>query len=230
MLPAMMSHQRSIRALARPEHAPGGTPLATLLCDVLPPQGAWSDDAYLWLTEHRRRLIEFTDGRLEELPPPTATHQAVLLFLYDLFSAYLRNRGGVVMVAPLRMRIRGGKFREPDLLLLRDRKDARYEDRYWLGADLVAEVVSPDDPDRDRVQKRADYAEAGVAEYWIVDPSDETILLLELADDAYHELGTYRRGDIAPSRQLEGFAAEVAAVFDAPKPPPSNERFTQGPP
>ena len=220
MLPAMMSHQRPTRALAQPEHAPGGTPLATLLCDVLPPQGAWSDDGYLWLTEHRRRLIEFTDGCLEELPPPTATHQAVLLFLYDLFSAHLRNRGGVVMVAPLRMRIREGKFREPDLLLLRDRKDVRYEDRYWLGADVVAEVVSPDDPDRDRVQKRADYAEAGVAEYWIVDPSDETILVLELADGAYHELGTYRRGDIAPSRQLEGLAAEVAAVFDAPKPPP----------
>ena len=225
----MMSRHRPTSAFAQPVHASGGTPLATLLCDVLPPQGGWSDDAYLWLTERSRRLIEFTDGWLDELPLPTATHQ-VLLFLYDLFSAHVRNRGGVVMVAPLRMRIRESKFREPDLLLLRDRKDARYEDRYWLGADVVAEVVSPDDPDRDRVQKRADYAEASVAEYWIVDPSDETILVLELADGTYRELGTYRRGDIAPSRQLEGFAVEVAAVFDAPKPPPSNERFTQDPP
>ena len=216
---AMMSHQRPTGAFAQPVHASGGTPLATLLCHGLPPQGAWSDDAYLWLTEHSRPLLEFTDGWLEELPPPTATHQAVLLFLYDLFRAYLRDLGGVVMVAPLRLRIREGKFREPDLLLLRNRKDARYEDRYWLGADVVAEVVSSDDPDRDRVQKRADYAEAGVAEYWIVDPSGETVVVLELAGGTYHELGTYRRGDSAPSRLLGGFAMEVCTVFDALKPP-----------
>lgn len=47
--------------------------LLALLCDVLPRQGAWSDDAYLWLTDHSNRLIEFTDGCIEELPPPTFT-------------------------------------------------------------------------------------------------------------------------------------------------------------
>ena len=125
--------------------------LHALLCEVLPPQGAWSDDAYLWFTDHSNRLIEFTDGQVEELPVPTFTHQAVLAFLYDLFRAYLKTRGGVVMFAALRVRIRPGKFREPDLLLLRDRTDPRCQDRYWLGADLVAEVVSPDNPDRDLV-------------------------------------------------------------------------------
>ena len=34
----------------------------TLLCDVLPRQGCWSDEGYLWLTDHGRRRIEFTDG------------------------------------------------------------------------------------------------------------------------------------------------------------------------
>ena len=51
--------------------------LHALLCEVLPPQGAWSDDAYLWLTDHSNRLIELTDGLVEELPVPTFTHQAV---------------------------------------------------------------------------------------------------------------------------------------------------------
>ena len=49
--------------------------LDALLCDILPRQGCWSDEAYLWLTDHSRRLIEFTDGRVEELPMPTFTHQ-----------------------------------------------------------------------------------------------------------------------------------------------------------
>lgn len=129
--------------------------LNALLREVLPPQGAWNEAAYLWLTDQSNRLIEVTDGRIEELPMPTSTHQAVLLFLYDLFRAYLKPRGGIVMVAALRMRIRAGTFREPDLLLLRDRADRRYQDRYWLGADLVAEVVSPDNPDRDLVERNA---------------------------------------------------------------------------
>ena len=83
--------------------------------------------------------------------------------------------GRIVLISALRMRIREGKFREPDILLLSHRSDPRYQDRYWLGADLVAEVVSPDDPQRDLVEKRADYAEGGIPEYWIVDPRDGTI-------------------------------------------------------
>ena len=190
--------------------------LHALLCDVLPPQGAWSDDAYLWLTDHSNRLIEFTDGCIEELPMPTFTHQSILLFLYDLLRAYLKPRGGVVMVAALRLRVRPGKFREPDVLLLRDRTDRRCQDRYWEGADLVVEVVSPDKPDRDLVEKRADYAEAGIPEYWIADPRDETIRVLSLQGAAYVEHGLYRRGDTATSALLADFAAEVSAVFDAP--------------
>ena len=191
--------------------------LDALLRDILPRQGRWSEEWYLWLTEHGRRLIEFTDGRIEELPLPTSTHQAVLLFLYRLLHNYLRPLGGVAMVSGLRMRIREGKFREPDVLLLRDRSDPRYQDRYWLGADLVAEVVSPDDPDRDLVEKRIDYAEAGIPEYWIVDPRDETITVLVLEGDAYVEHGVHARGDQAASPLLVGFAADVAAVFDAPE-------------
>lgn len=64
-------------------------------------------------------------------------------------------------------------------------------------------MVSPDDPDRDLVEKRVDYAEAGIAEYWIADPSAETIEVLTLHDDAQSPL-------------LPGLAADVAACFDAP--------------
>ena len=83
---------------------------------------------------------------------------------------------------------------------------------------MVAEVVSADDPGRDFVQKRADYADARVPEYWIVDARDEAILVLALAGDAYREVGRYRRGELAASPSLEGLAVDVAAVFDAAKP------------
>lgn len=217
MLSRMASGPNIQSASAAAAESATDTRLATLLCNTLPPQGAWNESGYLWLTSHSSRLIEFTDGWLEELPAPTYTHQAILLFLYDIFRAVVHSRGGTVMAAPLRMRVRQGKFREPDLLLLRDRNDPRCQDRYWLGADLVAEVISPDAPDRDLVQKRADYAEAGIPEYWIADPRDETILILELANGTYRELRTYRRGDVAPSPSLDGLRLDVGAAFDAPK-------------
>ena len=172
---------------------------------------------YLRLTDHTNRVIELTGGRVQELPMPTDTHQAVLLFLYLRFHGYLEPRGGVVRVVPLRLRVRAGVFREPDVLLLRDRSDPRRQDRYWTGADLVAEVVSPDDPGRALVEKRADYAAAGIAEYWIADPRGESITVLTLRGGAYVEHGAFARGEAATSPLLPGFTADAAAVFDAPE-------------
>ena len=190
--------------------------LNAIVCGVLPRQGTWSDDEYLWLTDRSRRLIEFTDGYVQDLPMPTFSHHAILAFLYRLFHGWIGPRDGVVMFSALRLRVREGMFREPDLLLLRDRADPRLQDRYWLGADLVVEVVSPDRPERDLVDKRIDYAEARIPEYWVVDPRDQTITVLELRADGYVEHGVYGRGGQAASRLLAGFSAGVAEVFDAP--------------
>lgn len=191
--------------------------LNALLCDAMPSQGYWSDEQYLWLTGHTRRLVEFTDGRVEELPVPTVLYQAIVLFLTRLLDAHLEPHGGFVLFAGLRVRIRAGKFREPDLAVLRNRSDPRNQDRFWLGADLVAEVVSPDDPNRDLVEKRTDYAEAAIPEYWIVDPRFESVTVLTLIDGTYAEHGAFSRGDTATSPLLDGFAVDVTALFDFAK-------------
>ena len=59
--------------------------------------------------------------------------------------------------------------------------DPRRGNRFWLGADLALEVVSADKPERDLVEKRGDYAEGRVPEYWIVNPQTETITVLRFA-------------------------------------------------
>jgi Uma2 family endonuclease len=186
-----------------------------VLEEILPPQGEWSEEEYLVLTEHANVLIEFTDGLLDILPMPTDKHQSVVKFLVFAFCAFVEARGGIVQFAPLRLRIRPGKFREPDLLLLLLATDPRRENRFWLGADLALEVVSEDKPERDLVQKRHDYAEGRVAEYWIVNPQAETITVLRLNGEVYEEAGTYRRGESAASVLLPGFSVDVAAVFGA---------------
>lgn len=110
-------------------------------------------------------------------------------------------------MAPLRLRVREGKFREPDLLVLLDARDPRRSNRYWTGADLVVEVLSPD--------KRADYAEAGISEYWVVDAERETVLQLVLEDGSYREIGEIGRDSAVVSQVMDGLQVSVAELFDA---------------
>src|SRR5438445_5900637 len=108
-----------------------------LLEEILPPQGRWSEEEYLTLTDHRNRLVEFTDGFLEVVPLPTDKHQTLLKFLFVAFFQFFEiARGGNVQFAPLRLRVRPGKFREPDLLLLLSASDPRRQDRFWLGGSM----------------------------------------------------------------------------------------------
>jgi Uma2 family endonuclease len=186
-----------------------------VLEEILPPQGAWSEEQYLVLTEYTNRLIEFTDGFVDLLPMPTDHHQSILGLLFLAFFQFIEPRGGKVRFSPLRLRIRPGKFREPDVLLLLSGTDPRRQNRFWTGADLALEVVSPDKPERDLVEKRTDCAEARIPEYWIVNPQTETITVLRLDGNSYVEAGNYRRGDTAASVLLAGFTVDVAAVFAA---------------
>jgi Uma2 family endonuclease len=170
---------------------------------------------YLALTDHDNRLIEFTDGFLEVLPVPTDRHQCILRFLYLAFWQYIEPKRGMALFAPLRLRIRSRKFREPDIILLLSATDERRQNRYWLGADLALEVVSEDKPERDLIGKRGDYAEARIPEYWIVNPQTETITVLRLQGDFYEEAGIYRRGQSAASVLMPGFTVVVDDVFNA---------------
>lgn len=178
-------------------------------------QGLWSDEQYLRLTAQTNRLIEFTDGVIEILPMPTDKHQAISMWLLLYLLPFIQRRGGVLRYSPLRVRLRPRKYREPDLLLLLDQNDPRRQDDFWRGADLVMEIVSPDNPERDTRIKRADYAEGGIPEYWIVNPLTESITVLRLEGTQYIEHGVFRRGDQATSALLPEVAIPVDAAFDA---------------
>ena len=112
--------------------------------DLGPLQGHWTTEQYLLLTDQTNHLIEFSEGVIDGLPMPTERHQAILEYLFLAFRAFMGQRGGKVRFAPLRLLIRAGTFREPDILLVRDATDPRRQNRFWEGADLVVEIVSPD--------------------------------------------------------------------------------------
>lgn len=183
---------------------------------LFPPQGQWTEGEYLRLTESTNKLVELTDGNIRVLEMPTTSHQLIVEFLLDVFRAFVKPNGlGLVLFAPLRVKIRNRKFREPDLVFMLAEHADRMGDEYWIGADLVVEIVSnsKEGRKRDLQEKRDDYAEAGVPEYWIVDPMEKTISVLELEDGRYVTLGEFKVGEIASSKLLPGLDVDVAATF-----------------
>jgi Uma2 family endonuclease len=150
-----------------PAKLDNATELTWEIAQLFPAQGHWSEEEYLALdTNH---LIEFSHGQLEVLPMPTQSHQLLVIALFELLRNYVRSRQlGTVLFAPMRVQLWPGKYREPDILFMRTEHDDRRSDSFWQGADLVMEVVSPDDPQRDTLTKRREYAQAGIPEYWPV--------------------------------------------------------------
>jgi Uma2 family endonuclease len=182
-----------------------------------PQQGEWTEEEYLSLNSNR--LIEFTDGVLEFLPMPKFSHVRLSRYLSDLLRTHVTSRNlGDVFWAPMSVRIGPGRFREPDVVYLSHARIPK-EDVPPDGADLVIEIVSGGSQHRHRDlhEKRADYAQAGIPEYWIVDPETETITVLMLPEGAaeYREHGAFRSRQQATSILLPGFSIDVSECMAA---------------
>ena len=184
------------------------------IVDLFPAQGDWTEEEYLALDTNR--LVELSDGKLEALPMPRPYHQLVLGRLFAaLFAFVTSQRLGQALFAPVRVRLWPGKFREPDLVFMSAAHADRCGEQYWQPPDLVVEVISPDDPRRDRVVKRREYAQAGIPEYWLIDPAAATVEVYLLPGQGYKLDRTLQAGDELTSDQLPGWTLAVADLFKA---------------
>ena len=192
--------------------APPGQPVYEL-AERYPDQGEWSSEDFFRLPNNRR--LELIEGRLEELPMPTVPHQVLIRKVSQTIEAAFD--GGIAFPPGVKLRIPPKSFREPDVLYLTDEQYARTGTEFVEHATLVVEVVSPDDPRRDYIAKRQDYAAAGVPEYWIVDPARRCVTLLVLQEGEYVEEGVYHDGDIFTSTLAAKLIVDVRELFDAAK-------------
>jgi Uma2 family endonuclease len=162
--------------------------------------------------------VELVDGKLEVLPMPSILHQRIVDFLHKILQRFVvKHQLGEALFAPLPVRIRKDTLREPDVIFISRERDVNPEDKRLEGADLVMEVVSPDEGsnERDYEKKRVDYATRKISEYWIVDPQTERITVLALKGKQYRVHGEFAPGQEATSVLLDGFGVDVSAVFDA---------------
>ena len=117
---------------------------------------------------------EWVDGKVIVQMPPKEVHQSVIGFLYALVRLFASLFDlGRVHTAPFEMKLNlpHEPAREPDILFVANQNlDRLTEDRLVGPADLIVEIISGDSVRRDRHDKFREYREAGVREYWIIDP------------------------------------------------------------
>ncbi|MET0594291.1 MAG: Uma2 family endonuclease [Polyangiaceae bacterium] len=161
------------------------------------------------------RLYEILEGELYVTPSPSIEHQRISRDLEFLLLTFLRKAGcGEVLDAPVGVRLSDEDVLEPDLLVvLREHADRIGEQVIDGAPDLVVEILSPGTVRRDLGPKRAKYEEAGVPEYWVVDPATATIEVQVLHEGKYARHSLVRRGETLRSPLLPGLEIATDQVF-----------------
>jgi Uma2 family endonuclease len=187
--------------------------LTVEVAQLWPRRGQWTEADYFALPD-TNRYIELSEGELIMPPHPTETHQRVVLNLVRLLDAFVMGHElGTVRFAPLPVRLWPGKIREPDIFFVAQEHSDRIGERVYGPPDLVVEVLSPGTWRTDRHEKLFEYAQAGVEEYWMVDPDARTVEVFVLRRGAYELLGKWGMRERVRSELLEGFEVAVEEVF-----------------
>lgn len=181
-----------------------------------PAQGEWTYEEYLLLPDDGQRY-EVLHGALYVTPAPSYEHQRAVAELHGELRSHARsNKLGVALFAPFDVKLPAGIASpvEPDLVFFRTGNTPRRGDKSFTGApDLIAEVLSPGSRHRDRTIKFRAYQEAGVPEYWMVDPEARTVEVYVLKNGRYVELCRGEMGDVVWSAVVRGFRLKVADLF-----------------
>ena len=157
--------------------------------------------------------VELIEGEIIEMAPIGRRHATCIRRVILIFSELVRGRAIVDVQNPIHL----GEYSEPqpDVVLLRLRPDLYLAGHPQPEDILLLIEVADTSVNYDRSVKGPLYAEAGIPEYWIVNPEDETVTVLKLDGEKYVEHGVFRRGEAASSVLLKGFTVSVDAVFDA---------------
>jgi Uma2 family endonuclease len=183
-----------------------------------PAQGEWTYEDYLRLPDDGRRY-EVIRGYLYVTAAPPFEHQhSVTQFTLKLGNFVSERRLGLVLVAPFDILLpeRIGDPVEPDILYFRPENRPRRGDKNFQGVpDLVVEVLSPRTRLYDRNIKLSAYAEAGIPEYWLVDPWARTVEIFGFRDGgkSYVELARGGPCETVSSFVIPGFQVAVDDLF-----------------
>ncbi len=177
----------------------------------------WTYERLLELPEEDYpRRYEIIDGVSHELPTPSMRHAGAKTRIAYTIHVTVRARGGQAFIAPVDVLLSSrARPVQPDVIVLLPEHLDQMRDAFVEGPpDIVVEVLSPNDPKRDRVLKREVYAAGGVPEYWLVSPEAGTVEVLVLDGGAYRTHVRAGGDETVSSIVLPELSFPASAVFE----------------
>lgn len=157
-----------------------------------PQKQSYTSGDYWNLPDGQR--AELIQGKLYFMAPPSFLHQKLVMELSGTIRDYIKSHKGTCEVIPapfaVNLDANNTNWTEPDISVICDKR--KLNDRGCSGApDWILEIVSPSSRKHDYILKNALYSDAGVREYWIVDPDKERITVYYYEEDAAPSLYTF---------------------------------------
>jgi Uma2 family endonuclease len=168
-----------------------------------------------WDEDERYEII---DGEAYMMATPSRIHQEISGNFYYALRSFLEDKPCKVYTAPFSVRLFPTKDNsddtvvEPDITVVCD--PSKLDDRGCNGApDFIIEILSPSTARYDRIVKFNKYREAGVKEYWIIDPEEKAVFAHILKNGQY-TAAVYDDTGTAPVTVLPGCEIELKTVFE----------------
>lgn len=189
---------KALEAVLKPYYYSAGVGDAVVIQEekaaYLPPkrQGEFTLEDYLALPEDQR--VELIDGVIYDMAAPTDKHQIIGDEIYARFREHIRRKKGkcITITSPLDVQLDcdNKTVVQPDVVIVCDR-DKFKNGRVFGAPDLAVEVLSPSTRKKDAVLKMGKYMNAGVREYWIVDPMKKRVYVYEYEKDEFPVMYTF---------------------------------------
>jgi Uma2 family endonuclease len=181
--------------------------------------GRYSYEDYLkWQIDD---MVELIKGKVFKMAAaPKRRHQEILLKIASQLYYLLDNKACKAFIAPfdVRLPVHSKKNEDihtvvqPDICVVCDR--SKLDDAGCIGApDLILEILSPGNNQKELQNKYEVYEESGVKEYWIIHPDEQTLLIYSLGEVGYIPSRLFTLGDMVASGCIGGFRLDLAELF-----------------
>ena len=172
-------------------------------------------DYVQWEGDERWELI---DGVPYMMAAPRVNHQRIAGRAYSLFLDGLRGKTCEPFISPIDVRLNhdtgDDTVVQPDVIVVCDPNKIT-ENTINGAPDLVIEVLSPSTSRKDRWFKYISYQQAGVKEYWIIDPENRSVEVYVLQDAQYRKDHVYDSEGIIKTTLFEELEIAVIDIFEA---------------
>lgn len=180
--------------------------------ESLPEENNYTTDYIYALPDGER--VELIDGKLYPMQMPLTIHQALVGGIACKILNYLdaNNKADDVYMSPFAVFLKNDNrtYVEPDISVICDM--AKLDDRGCNGApDWIIEVTSKESQTMDYLIKLFEYRAAGVREYWVVNPMNQTVTVYTFKPE--EDYGQYTFDDDVPVGIYEGFSIKVSELL-----------------